>query len=68
MIERGIDVYTTLFVLTQGHEEKQKTKFDPERNAWKYAIRGKTVDDLDIRVIIGFDEDDMLVITVMYVV
>ena len=68
VLERGIDIQTTVYVLLNGYEEKMKTKFDKERNSWKYAIRGLTLDNLDVRVIIGFDEDDMLVVTVMHVV
>lgn len=67
VIERGIDVQTTIYMLLNGFEEKQKTKFDVDRNSWKYAIRGLTTDNFDVRVIVGFDEDDMLIITVMHV-
>lgn len=65
--ERGIDIQTTVNVLLNGYEEKKKTKFDVEKKSWKYAIRGITTDDLDIRVIVAFDEEEMLVITVMHV-
>lgn len=65
--ERGIDIQTTINVLLSGHEEKQKTRFDKDVNSWKYAIRGTTVDEDDIRIIVAFDDDDMLIITVMYV-
>ena len=44
-----------------------KTIFDSGRKTWKYAIRGKTLEDLDVRVIVAFDDDGMLVITVMHV-
>lgn len=67
VLERGIDIQTTVYVLLNGHEEKMKTKFDHEKNSWKYAIQGATIDNLDVRVIVGFDEDYMVVITVMYV-
>lgn len=65
--ERGIDIQTVVNVLLNGHEEKKKTTFDKETGSWKYAIRGITTDTLDIRVIVAFDEDEMLVITVMHV-
>ncbi len=63
--ERAISLPMTLQVLKTGYEEKRKTCFDNERNTWKYAIRGKTLDKLDVRVIVAFDEDDMLIITVI---
>jgi hypothetical protein len=66
--ERSINVPTTLYVLKNGYEEKRKTTFDIEKNTWKYAIRGTSIrGDLDIRVIVAFDESEMLVITVMHV-
>lgn len=59
---------STLHVLKTGYEEKKKTSFDSERNTWKYAIRGKTLfDELDVRVIVAFDEDEMLIITVIHI-
>ncbi|HEV8051140.1 MAG TPA: DUF4258 domain-containing protein, partial [Parachlamydiaceae bacterium] len=66
-IERCIDLPDVLYVLKNGYHEKQKTSFDETFNAWKYAIRGKTLDNIDIRIIIAFDDNDMLIITVMHV-
>lgn len=66
--ERIINLPETLHILKTGYEEKKKTYFDQERKTWKYAIRGKTIrDKLDIRVIVAFDENEMLIITVMHV-
>jgi hypothetical protein len=65
--ERIITTVAVLYVLKTGHEEKEKTRFDSEKNRWKYAIRGKTSKEEDIRVIISFDENKMLIITVMHV-
>jgi hypothetical protein len=65
--ERSIELPDALYVLKNGHHEKKKTTFDETFQSWKYAIRGLTLDDLDIRIIIAFDENDMLIITVMQV-
>lgn len=66
--ERMISLPESLYILETGYEEKKKTRFDVEHNTWKYAIRGRTVrDELDVRVIVAFDENGMLIITVMYV-
>ena len=66
--QRMISLPESLHVLKTGYEEKKKTCFDIEHNTWKYAIIGKTIrDGLDVRVIIAFDKDGMLIITVMYV-
>jgi hypothetical protein len=66
-IEREIELPDVLHVLKTGRHEKSKTKFDEIFNSWKYAIRGNTLEGLDIRVIVAFGEDDMLIITVMHV-
>lgn len=66
--ERKIDVAEVIHILKTGHEEKKKSCFDDDNKVWKYAIRGKTkIDSLDVRVIVTFDENGMLIITVMYV-
>ena len=63
-----ISLQESLQVLETGYEEKNKTYFDYQHATWKYAIRGKTFrDKLDVRVIVAFDENDMLIITVMHV-
>ena len=66
--ERRIILSDVVYVLKNGYHEKQKTSFDEVFLTWKYAIRGKTLDNLDIRVIIAFAADGMLIITVMHVV
>lgn len=66
--ERKINVAEVMHVLKTGSEEKRKTCFDDISMMWKYAIKGKTkIDELDVRVIITFDEDGMLIITVMHI-
>jgi len=66
--ERSINLAETLHILKTGYEEKNKTCFDDKQNTWKYAIRGKTIlSSKDVRIIIAFEEDGMLVITVMHV-
>lgn len=65
--ERRIGLADAIYVLKTGYHEKAKTKFDEVHNTWKYAIRGKTVEGLNIRVIIAFYKEDMFIITVMHV-
>lgn len=52
-----------IFVLNHGHHEKRKDKFEELFNAWNYAIRGKTMDQRELRVAVSFDENGMLIIT-----
>jgi len=56
-----------LYILRHGFHEKAKGKFDLAYDAWNYAIRGKTVDRRNLRVIVSFDEENMLIITVIEV-
>lgn len=64
--ERNIDLFDALYVLKNGYHEKQKTAFNELRKTWNYAIRHK-LEGKEIRVIVGFECDGMLIITVMYV-
>ena len=61
--ERRISRPEILYVLKNGHHEKKKDKFDEFYNAWNYAVRGKTVDRRNLRVIVSFDKNGMLIIT-----
>ena len=63
--ERQISLTHVLYVLKNGYHEKQKDTYKVEHNDWTYAIRGKTIDEKEIRIAVAFDEDDMLIITVI---
>ena len=61
-----IDLKHVLHVLKTGQREESREQFDVKRQAWKYVIRGATIDGIQIRVVIAF-EDEMIIITVMRV-
>jgi len=61
--ERKITRSEVLFVLRHGFHEKRKDRFDEQFHAWNYAVRGKTMDRKDLRIIVSFDEAGMLIIT-----
>jgi hypothetical protein len=42
---------------------KNKDHYQDRYKSWNYAIRGKTIDRRDVRVIVAFDENNMLIIT-----
>ncbi|MBT9546712.1 MAG: DUF4258 domain-containing protein [Candidatus Sericytochromatia bacterium] len=64
--ERKITRPEYLYVLTKsGWHEKRKDTFIEAFKAWNYAIRGKTIDERELRVIVSFDEDGLLIITVI---
>lgn len=53
------------YVLTTGYREVKKDVYKLEYRTWNYAMRGKTVDDRRLRVVVTFDKDDLLIITVI---
>jgi hypothetical protein len=65
--ERRITRPEYTYVLRNGFHEARKDEFKPEYNAWNYAIRGRTVDRRDLRVVVSFDEDGLLIITTIEV-
>ena len=61
--QRGIIRPEIIYVLCNGYHEKIKDKFDKIYSAWNYAIRGKTIDKKELRIIVSFDENNLLIIT-----
>ena len=65
--ERNISLPEIIYVLKTGRHEKSKDHFEEAFNTWNYAIRGKTIDEVELRVIVSFDEEkDLLIITAFY--
>ena len=61
--ERSIRRTEILYVLKNGRHEKSKDQYQERYRAWNYAIRGRTIDKRDVRVVVSFDENNMLIIT-----
>ncbi len=59
-----IDLQDTLHVLMTGTHESDKTQFNNKFQNWRYAIRGKTEDLKEVRVIISFSQE-MMIVTVI---
>lgn len=47
------------------YHEPKKDKFSDDFESWNYSIRGKSADGDNIRIILSFDENNMLIITVI---
>jgi len=62
---RTITVPEVRQVLCHGWHEKRKDTWRDDLDAWNYAVRGKTVDGKDVRVVVSFDRSGMLIITVI---
>lgn len=62
-VERSITRLEILYVLKHGYHEPFKDNYDKTHQAWNYAVRGKTIDGEELRVIISFDNLGMFIIT-----
>lgn len=61
-MERNITRREVLYVLKTGFHEQKEDDFDEAYQDWHYAVRGKTVDERDLRVFISFDKETMMII------
>lgn len=61
-LERQISRMEIVQVLKRGYHEKSKDTFDKAYNSWDYAVRGKTLDGRELRIIIVI-EYNILIIT-----
>jgi hypothetical protein len=62
--QRDIKLPDVLRVLEFGRHENEKDIFDVKNQRWKHAIRGRTINGIDLRVIVSFQEQ-MAIITVI---
>lgn len=60
---RGITRADIEHVLRSGWHERSKDSFDVAHAEWNYAIRGVTIDDRRLRVIVSFDEEVLVIVT-----
>lgn len=60
--ERNISFLEIIDVLNKGKHEKSKDKFNEIFHAWDYSIRGKTVEDRELRIIVSFDRETKLLL------
>ena len=64
-LERSVAVADIAHALINGWHETAKDEFKLEHNAWNYSVRGTTIDGRGLRIVVSFDENRMLVITVI---
>lgn len=61
--ERGIVKPEVEYILTYGHHESKKDQYNEEHSSWDYAIRGKTIDGRNLRIVVALVEPNVLIIT-----
>ena len=54
-----------LYALKHGRRNESKDYFDPAYDTWNFAVEGTTKDQEKLRVIVNFDEENLLIITVI---
>ena len=64
--QRSISIADIVYVLSNGWHESKKDDFREEFDEWNYSIRGKTVDNRQLRIVVSFDENNLLVVTVIH--
>lgn len=52
-----------LYVLRHGYHEKKRDTYEKTHQEWNYAIRGKTPDGRELRIVISFEAMDLIIIT-----
>ena len=62
MFKRHLSVGDVKRVLTTGFHEKKKDKYEEMHESWNYAIKGCTVDERNVRVVVAFDKETHLII------
>lgn len=65
MDQREVTDREVRYALMHGYREEKKDQYKIEHRQWNYAVKGKTFDDRWLRIIVSFDVDDMLIITVI---
>ena len=61
--QRDITRAEVIHVLRNGFHEKRKDRYEERFCSWSYAVRGKTPDKRELRVIVSFEEKTLLIIT-----
>ena len=64
-IERNIRLAQVLEVLETGHHEKSKDEYREDYHDWNYSIRGETILGDQLRVAVYFEDDFLMIATVI---
>ena len=63
--KRRVTFLAVLYVLETGYREEAKDSYEEVFQNWKYSMRGKTEEDVNLRVIITIDKENIIIITVV---
>ena len=63
--QRAVSVPDITNALRNGYHEKKKDKWEEAFKNWNYSVRGKSIDDGDLSIIVSFEVFGLLIITVI---
>jgi phage terminase large subunit-like protein len=63
MSERKILKIEIEYILSTGFHEARKDQFNVKMNSWDYAIKGKTIDGKNLRIVVAIIKPNILVVT-----
>ena len=63
--DRQVPIPHAEYALRHGFHEKKKDQFKAEYQAWRYAIRGKSPDHVNVRIVVAFADDGLMIVTVI---
>lgn len=66
--ERNLSLPAVIYSLKHGRHEKAKDEYKEEFLSWNYAIRGKTIDNEEVRVAVYFENNLLMIATVIRLV
>ena len=67
MRDRDILDIELFYILRHGYHERSKDTFDRFHKSWNYSVRGKTLDDRSLRIVLCFDREMLVVVTAIEV-
>jgi hypothetical protein len=53
--ERKVTHFEYKYVLQHGNRERSKDKYDEQFEEWTYSMKGKTLENRELRVVVSFD-------------
>ena len=65
--QRGVDYADVKRVLLKGQREEEKDRYDAKHGGWSYAMKGTTLDEDCLRVVVVLKAPGLLVVTVYLV-
>lgn len=67
-LQRGISDGDIRHAIANGWHEKRKDEWKSEFNAWNYAIRGTSLNDENLRIVLAVEKNETVLIVIVTVI